>query len=292
MKPSLFDYCSPTSVGEVVAALVADPAAMILAGGQSLVPAMNLRLASPSRLIDLKNVADLGNISIENSVIKIGAMVRHRDLELDEQVYAANPLIREMMQFVAHVPIRNRGTVVGSICHADAAAEMPLLLVLMGGTVTAVGQDGNRDIAANDFFQFHMTTSRAPDEMIVSADIPSLPEGAGYAFQEFARRHGDYAIAAAGAIVTLDSDSRVSHARVGACGVASTPVVLEAVEQAIIGAKLSNETIADAAEKAKDAVTAPDDMHASTRYRKHLLAGLVRRVLREAGERATGGATQ
>ena len=292
MKPSLFDYSSPASVEEVVAALSADPSAMILAGGQSLVPAMNLRLASPTRLIDLKNVADLGNISIENGVIKIGAMVRHRDLELDDHAHAANPLIREMMQFVAHVPIRNRGTIVGSICHADAAAEMPLLLVLTGGTVTAVGQNGSREIAASEFFQFHMTTSRAPDEMILSANIPSLPKGAGYAFHEFARRHGDYAIAAAGAIVGLDGDHRVSQARVGACGVASTPVVLEAVEQTIIGAKLSKETIADAAEKAKDAVTAPDDMHASTRYRKHLLAGLVRRVLSEAGERAAGGATR
>ncbi len=290
MKPSLFDYCSRTSVGEVVAALVADPGAMILAGGQSLVPAMNLRLASPTRLIDLKNVADLADIQVDNGVIKIGAMVRHRDLELNDEVYAANPLIRKMMRFVAHVPIRNCGTVVGSLCHADAAAEMPLLLVLTGGTVTAVGPDGSRDIAAKDFFQFHMTTSRAPDEMIVRANIPVLADGAGYAFHEFARRQGDYAIAAAGATVSLDGDNRVTRARVGACGVASTPVLLEAVEQAITGAQLSQSTIADAAEKAKDAVTAPDDMHASTGYRKHLLAGLVRRVLGEAGQRAAGGA--
>ncbi len=289
MKPSLFDYCSPQSVGEVVSALSADPGAMILAGGQSLVPAMNLRLASPTRLIDLKNVAGLSDIVVEDGVIKVGAMVRHRDLELDETAHAANPLIREMMHYVAHVPIRNRGTVVGSLCHADAAAEMPLLLVLTGGSVTAVGPDGTRDIAAGDFFQFHMTTSRASDELILRANIPVLPDGAGYAFHEFARRQGDYAIAAAGAIVTLDSSKSVTAARVGACGIASTPVLLEAVEQAVLGMQLTDEVIETAARKAGDAVTLPDDMHATAGYRRHLLAGLVRKALGEAAERAAGG---
>lgn len=292
MKPSLFDYCSPHSVGEVVSALKADPGAMILAGGQSLVPAMNLRLASPTMLVDLKNVADLSNVTIDSGVIKVGAMVRHRDLELNDAVHAANPLIREMMHYVAHVPIRNRGTLVGSLCHADAAAEMPLLLVLTDGTVTAVGPDGMRDIAAAEFFQFHMTTSKAPDEMIVHANIPVLPEGAGCAFHEFARRQGDYAIAAAGAIISLDGANTVMKVRVGACGIASTPVVLEMVEQALSGVQLTKQVIADAAEKAGEAVTLPDDMHATTGYRKHLLTSLVRRVLLEAAERATGRPVQ
>lgn len=282
MKPPLFDYCSPTSVGEVVAALVDDPGAMILAGGQSLVPAMNLRLASPSRLIDLKNVPDLADIKVADGMIAIGAMVRHRDLELNDVANEANPLIGKMMRYVAHVPIRNRGTVVGSICHADAAAEMPLLLVLTGGSVTAVGPEGTREIAANDFFQFHMTTSRAPNEMIVRANVPSLPPGAGCAFDEFARRQGDYAIAAAGAIVTLDQGGAVASVRVGACGVASRPVILEAVEQALAGQQPTPENIASAAEHSASAVTLPDDMHATTAYRKHLLNRLVRRVLTEA----------
>ncbi len=290
MKPSLFDYCSPTSVGEVVTALVDDPGAMILAGGQSLVPAMNLRLASPSRLIDLKNVPELTNIEVAEGMIAIGAMVRHRDLELNDPANAANPLIGKMMRHVAHVPIRNRGTVVGSLCHADAAAEMPLLLVLTGGSVTAVGPDGTRDIAADAFFQFHMTTSRQPDEMIVRASIPALPKGAGCAFDEFARRQGDYAIAAAGAIVTLDQHGAVATARVGACGVASKPVILEAVEQALAGQQPTSGNIASAAAHSADAVTLPDDMHATTAYRKHLLNRLVRRVVGEAAEQAAGGA--
>ncbi|MCR9136151.1 MAG: xanthine dehydrogenase family protein subunit M [Alphaproteobacteria bacterium] len=292
MKPSLFDYCSPQTVSEVVSALSEDPGAMILAGGQSLVPAMNLRLASPTRLVDIKNVADLSDISISDGVIKVGAMVRHRDLELDDTVHAAHPLIREMMHYVAHVPIRNRGTVVGSLCHADAAAEMPLLLLLAGGTVTAVGPNGTRDIAAAEFFQFHMTTSRAPDEMILHANIPVLPEGAGYAFHEFARRQGDYAIAAVGAILSVDGGNTVTSARVGACGIASTPVLLNRVEEAITGSTLTKQSIDDAAKVAGDAVTLPDDMHATTGYRKHLLSGLVRRVLAEAAERATGEPVQ
>lgn len=292
MKPSLFDYCSPNTVGEVVSALSADPGAMILAGGQSLVPAMNLRLASPTRLVDIKNVADLSETTIGDGVIKVGAMVRHRDLELNDAVHAAHPLIREMMHYVAHVPIRNRGTVVGSLCHADAAAEMPLLLVLTGGTVTAIGPNGTRDIAAADFFQFHMTTSKAPDEMILCANIPVLPDGAGFAFHEFARRQGDYAIAATGAIISLDSSNTVTSARIGACGISSTPVVLGKVEEAIMGTQLTKQAIADAANVAGDAVTLPDDMHATTGYRKHLLTSLVRRVLAEAAERAAGGPVQ
>lgn len=292
MKPSLFDYCSPQTVGEVVSALSEDPGAMILAGGQSLVPAMNLRLASPTRLVDIKNVADLSDIVIADGVIKVGAMVRHRDLELDDAVHAVHPLIREMMHYVAHVPIRNRGTVVGSLCHADAAAEMPLLLVLTEGTVTAVGPNGTRDITAADFFQFHMTTSRAPDEMILSANIPVLPDGAGYAFHEFARRQGDYAIAAAGAILSLGGDNTVSGVRIGACGIASTPVLLSKVEEALMGTRLTKQTISDAANVAGDAVTLPDDMHATTGYRKHLLSSLVRRVLADAGERAAGEPVQ
>ena len=189
MKPSLFEYSAPDSVAGVVDLLRDDPGAMILAGGQSLVPAMNFRLASPTRLVDIRGVEGLDEIKVEDGSVVVGAMARHRDVELDNAVAAANPLIREAMQFVAHVPIRNRGTLVGSLCHADAAAEMPLILLVTGGSVTAVGPNGRRDIPAGDFFQFHMTTTREPDEMIVSATIPALPKGAGYAFDDrFAMR--------------------------------------------------------------------------------------------------------
>lgn len=282
MKPSLFDYSAPSSVAEAIEALSGDPGAMILAGGQSLVPAMNLRLASPTRLVDLRNVSGLQETVIEDGTIRVGAMVRHRDIELDDAVHQANPLIREAMKYVAHVPIRNRGTVVGSLCHADAAAEMPLVLLVTGGSVTAEGPGGRRDIAAADFFQFHMTTTRAADELIVHANIPCLPKGAGYAFEEFSRRHGDYAIAAVAAIVQRGSDGTVNAASVGACGVGSKPVRLSAVEEAITGTKMSADDIKTAAQSSQDYVSAPDDMHATTAYRRHLLVNLVRRALSSA----------
>lgn len=284
MKPSLFDYCAPNSVAEAVEALSSDPGAMILAGGQSLVPAMNLRLASPTRLVDLRNIPDLRTVAVEDDVIRIGAMVRHRDIELDDTVNEANPLIRAAMNYVAHVPIRNRGTVVGSICHADAAAEMPLVLLVTDGSVTAEGPGGRREIPADDFFQFHMTTTRAADEVITHASIPAMPHGAGYAFEEFARRHGDYAIAGVAAIVQRGADGAVTAASIGACGVGSRPVRLTSVEEAITGTKLSEDEIKTAAQSSQDYVTAPDDMHATTAYRRHLLVNLVRRVLSSAGQ--------
>jgi CO/xanthine dehydrogenase FAD-binding subunit len=286
MKPPLFEYRAPRSVGEAIALLQADPGAMVLAGGQSLVPAMNLRLASPSRLVDIQHVKGLSGISVEGQKIVVRAMTRHRELELSDAAHAANPLIREALAHVAHVPIRNRGTVVGSLCHADAAAEMPMVLLLTGGSVTAEGPGGRREIRADDFFQFHMTTSRRQDEIVVEAHFPALPKGAGHAFEELTRRHGDYAIAAVGAIVSLERDGRAAAVALAACGVASRPVRLTGAEAALEGGRLSAADLEAAGEAAKGAVTAPDDMHATTAYRRHVLAALVRRAVARAASRA------
>ena len=286
MKPPLFDYVVAHSAEEAVRHLADIPGAMILAGGQSLLPAMNFRLASPAALIDISRIPGLSAISIANGAITVGAAARHRDLEQHDGAFAANPLLRTALAHVAHVPIRNRGTTVGSLCHADAAAEMPMLLVLTGGFVTALGPSGERKIAAEDFFQFHMTTAREPDEVIVSASFPALPEDAGWSFAEFARRKGDYAIAAVGAILQKDGAGKVSSARIAACGIATTPVRLEAVEAAILGSELSDADLASAGAAASDAVTAPDDPNATQAYRRHLVAALTRRVLAEAAQRA------
>lgn len=288
VKPPLFDYLVARSTDEAVRYLSEHPGAMILAGGQSLIPAMNFRLASPSALVDINRIAELRGIDIVDGNVRVGAAVRHRDLEQSEPAFQANPLIRAALHHVAHVPIRNRGTTVGSLCHADAAAEMPMLLVLTGGWVTAVGPAGSRDIAAEDFFQFHMTTAREADEVIVSATFPALPAGAGHAFAEFARRKGDYAIAAVGATVQFDAQGAVSGARVAACGIDSRPVRLADVEAAIVGTRLAEADLAAAGEVAKDAVTAPDDQNATTSYRRHLLAALTRRVIAEAAAKARG----
>lgn len=282
MKPPIFEYCAPRSLKDAVALLAGDADAMVLAGGQSLIPAMNMRLASPGRLIDIQHVVGLKGIAVENGQIVVKAMTRHRELELSDVAHRANPLIREAMAHVAHVPIRNRGTVVGSLCHADAAAEMPMVLLATGGSVVAEGPDGRREIAARDFFQFHMTTTREPDEIVVEARFPVLPDGAGWAFEEFTRRHGDYAIAAVAAIV----DRAGGCVSLAACGVASRPVRLTASEEILGKGGLSPDTLKAAAEAAKDVVSAPDDMHASNAYRRDLLATLVRRAVEKAASRA------
>jgi carbon-monoxide dehydrogenase medium subunit len=289
MKPALFEYSAPRTVHEAVALLAADPGAMVLAGGQSLVPAMNLRLASPSRLVDIQHVAGLSGISIENGAIVVRAMTRHRELELSDVAFKANPVIREAMAHVAHIPIRNRGTVVGSLCHADAAAEMPMILVLTGGSVVAEGPNGRRTIPAEDFFQFHMTTSRQPGELIVEAHFPVLPAGAGAAFDEFTRRHGDYAIAAVGAILGFGPDGRAKDVRVATCGIGSKPMRLHEAEAVLEGSEVTAQDLAAAGEAAKAAVTAPDDMHATTSYRRRVVATLVRRVVETAAKRARQG---
>lgn len=286
MKPSLFDYVAPRSVDEAVGLLKEDSGAMILAGGQSLIPAMNMRLASPSRLIDIQNIPGLSHITVGNGKIAVGAMARHREVELHDGVAAANPVLRVALGHVAHIPIRNRGTVVGSLCHADAAAEMPMILVLTGGSVLVAGSDGRREIAAEDFFQFHMTTSRQPDEMVVEAHFPALPPGAGFAFEEFTRRHGDYAIAAAGCILTHNGAGAVATVALAACGVSSKPLRLPAAEQILAGSRLTAADIKAAGDAACAAVTTPGDMHATAGYRKHLFATLVRRAVERAAARA------
>lgn len=282
MKPPMFSYYAAQSVEDAVQHLVDNPGALILAGGQSIVPAMNLRLASPDMLIDIGRIEGLDKISVTADEVVVGANVRHRDVELSDEVLAAQPILRQALQNVAHVPIRHRGTSVGSICHADAAAETPMILVLTGGYVTAVGSNGSRKIMAEDFFRFHMTTTRAVDEMIVSAHFPLPPSGAGSCFREFARRKGDYALAGVGAIIGLDAGGKVSTASVAACGIASTPVRLTEVERVLRGQTLDTSMLDRAAEIAVQSVTAPDDTLATKAYRTHLLSGLVKDVISKA----------
>jgi CO/xanthine dehydrogenase FAD-binding subunit len=286
MKPGVFAYHAPATVDEAIGLLADVEGAMILAGGQSLVPAMNMRLANPAALIDIQRITGLSKIEIADGVIRIGAMVRQRDFECDANVQKANPLLREVMAHVAHVPIRHRGTVVGSLCHADAAAELPMALVLTEGSVVAQSKDGTRTIPASEFFEFHMTTTRKPGEMIVEARFPALPSGAGYAFEEFTRRHGDYAIAAVGAILQKAKDGSVSAVSLAGCGITFRPVRLEAAEAALTGSKLDDASLDQAARAAAEAVTSGDDMHATGAYRRHLLGVLVKRAVKTAAGRA------
>ena len=203
MKPALFDYVAPQSIEGALEALASDEMARPLAGGQSLIPTMNFRIAAPSTLVDLARINALKGYAVDGDVIRVGAMTRQRDLERDAAVLRLNPLIAEVLSNVAHIVIRNRGTVGGSIAHADAAAELPCMLVATGGSVVARSVGGERTIAADDLFLFHMTSVLEAGELLTEVRIPALPSRTGYAFQEVARRHGDYAIAGVCALVTL-----------------------------------------------------------------------------------------
>jgi carbon-monoxide dehydrogenase medium subunit len=286
MKPPLFAFRAPRTLDDAIAALASDDDAAVLAGGQSLLPAMNFRLAAPSLLVDIQHVPELKGLRVADGQIVVKAMTRHRELELDEAVKRANPLIAEIMEHVAHIPIRNRGTVVGSLCHADAAAEMPMLLVLLDGSVVAQSRAGRREIAAADFFQFHLTTSRRRDEIIVEARIPVLAGDAGFAFDEMTRRHGDFAIAGVGAVVRLDAGGKATEVRLAACGIAACPVRLTKAESLLVGTALGPSDLAAAGAAAMEAVTVPDDMHASASYRRRVTAALVRRMAAKAAARA------
>lgn len=285
MKPPRFEYVAPKTVEEAVAARAARDSTFVLAGGQSLIPALNFRLAFPDALIDISRIPGLDRLSVTGDVIEVGAMVRHRQLELSSAAHRANPLLREALEHVAHIPIRNRGTVCGSIAHADAAAELPAVLVCLDGTVSVAGPAGTRTIPAADLFLFHMTTSLGPDEIVTAARFPALPDGAGWAFEELTRRHGDYAVAGIAAVVTLDGAGRCETARLAGCGIADKPVRLAAVEAALAGSDLGPAALEEAAATVDAAVTNLDD-GAGGRYRRQVARTLVVRALARARDRA------
>ena len=292
MKPPLFAYRAPKTLDEAIKFLSGDADAMVLAGGQSLMPAMNFRAANPSTLVDIQHVEGLKGIVIENGDIVIKAMTRHRELELDPDVRRANPLIAETMQHVAHVPIRNRGTVVGSLCHADPSAEMPLLFMLLDGTLVARGPIGTRRIPAEQFFHSFLTTTCKQDEIVVEARLPVLPAGAGWAFDEVTRRHGDYALVGVGCVIQRDESGRAYNVRLAACGISDRPIRLKAAEAALNGTSLTAHDLDAAVRVSLDAVTLSDDMNTSASYRRRVLGTLIGRVVGAASLRASGGSGQ
>ena len=288
MKPALFDYRAPETIADAVAALAADETARPLAGGQSLIPIMNFRLAAPGTLVDLRRVAALRGIAVDEREVRVRAMTRHRELETHAGANDANPLIAEVLANVAHIAIRNRGTVGGSIAHADAAAELPCLLVATGGAVSAAGPEGERTVAAEELFSFHLTTTLEHAEILTEVRIPRLPPATGYAFQEYARRRGDYALAGVCALIALGPGGVCAEARLAACGIDSRPVRLSAAEDLLRGSVIDEGARKAAGEAAKVHVTLPGDQQASPAYREDLLAALVRRTVEQAAGRAGG----
>ena len=288
MKPSAFEYHRPGSVAEAVEVLGAlDDEGRILAGGQSLLPLMNFRLAQPTHVVDINWLGELDYVRAENGTVRVGALARQSTVEADPAVAERLPLLREALSFVAHPPIRHRGTVVGSIAHADPSAELPAIALCLEATVTVRGEQGERQIAANDFFLGPFETAIEPGELVVEVAFPAASPGTGYGFVEFARRHGDFAIAGAGAMLAL-RDGVIADPRVVLCGVGPVPLRAAAAEAALDGATPDEGTIEAAAAAAVDGVEPPADMHGGTRYRIGVARAQVRRALAKALDRAKG----
>lgn len=284
MKPSAFRYVVPENLQSAVKARAANYDSAILSGGQSLIPTMNFRLSHPEVVIDLRLLDELDYVRADPSHVRVGAMTRQRTLEFDDSAYRANPLIRETLQNVAHPVIRNRGTVGGSLAHADPAAELPCLITTLRGELVAHGPNGPRRIPAADFFEFIFTTALEPAELLVEAAFPVLDKGEGWAFSEFARRHGDFALSAVACTIKM-AGGVITRARLGACGIASTPVVLVECEALLVGNKPSEELFDEVARQAVQAIDGTDEPEIQRRYRRHLLDGLVRRALEQAIQR-------
>ncbi|HUC66487.1 MAG TPA: xanthine dehydrogenase family protein subunit M [Stellaceae bacterium] len=289
MKPAPFAYAAPKSVEEAAALLAAHGGdARLLAGGQSLVPMLNFRLLEPALLIDINRIAGLDGIAEIAGGLRLGALVRHRALETSPLVARRFPIIASAMAEVAHLAIRNRGTIGGSLAHSDPAAELPLLLVTLGGSVQARSVRGERTIAADDLFDGFLMTTLEHDELLTSAHFPALEPGTGWSFQEFSRRSGDFGIVSA-AVTLRVSDGVCSDARIGLGGVAGTPVRLRETESALIGARLDAASMDEAARAAAAILDPPNDLHGTSAYRRHLATTLLKRGLSEALERVGTG---
>jgi aerobic carbon-monoxide dehydrogenase medium subunit len=287
VKPSSFVHHAPRSVDEAVTVLAeVGHDGKVLAGGQSLIPILNMRLAAPAHLIDINRVSGLGEITVTPGAVRIGALVRHAQLERHEGARAALPLLRQALLNVAHPVIRNRGTTVGSIAHADPSGEMPAVLALLDGHVEVASARGARQIASADFFLGPLESSLAEDEMAVGASFQRLPAGSGTAFLETARRHGDYALAGVAAAVTA-VDGAVSRVRLSFVSVTPTPDVLDLTE-VFAGRSMRDVDWTEAAGPAREHVDPDADIHATVAYRRMLVGVLTAKALARAVAAATG----
>ena len=289
MKPPPFEYDVAGSLDEALS-LFAEHGdeAKVLAGGQSLLPLLSLRLARPERLVDINRLDELTTIG-NGDGLRIGALVRQRAVERSADVAAANPLLAAAVRFIGHAAIRNRGTVGGSIAHGDPAAELPAVLVALDGEVEVASRRGTRRIAAADLYAGFLTTAVEPDELLTAVHLPSLAPGTGWSFQELSRRSGDFAIAGVAATVRLDGGT-IAEARIALSGMDQTPVRATAGEATLAGQAPSADLWVAAAADAVGALDPPADLHGTSEYRRHLAGVLIRRALVEAHERTEGNA--
>jgi carbon-monoxide dehydrogenase medium subunit len=282
VKPSPLRLERPRSLQEALALLAQHgDDAKLIAGGQSLVPLLNFRLAAPAVLVDLNQIPGLALVDMIDGAVRVGALCSQRDLERNATALAACPLLELALPYVGHVATRNRGTVGGSIAHADAAAELPLLLQTLAGEVEVSGPSGARLVSAGDFFVSHLTSCLAADEIVTEVRFPAGGPGWGAGFAEVAPRHGDYAVCAVACALRVEAGV-VAEARVGAGAVSDRPLRLSAAESALVGSRCEPEALTAAADEARRAVEPSDGMHASAEYRRHLTGVLVGRGAQRA----------
>ncbi len=288
MKPAPFEYHAPTSLDQALG-LMSQYAgeAKILAGGQSLVPAMNFRIVQPGVLIDLNRVEELGFIREDGETIRVGAMTRERHLEFDLSIAKQIPLLHEATPFIAHPQIRNRGTIGGSIVNADPAAELPVLMLALNARLKAKNNSGERWIDAQDFFAGMFTTALEPDEILVEIELPFMPARTGWSFMEVAPRAGDYALMGVAALVTLDKDGKCERAKLVYLNAGDGPVDAKESANHLLGEALNDELIESAAALAGGKEINPfGNVHTSPEFQRHLAMVLTKKALKQAYQRA------
>lgn len=289
MKPPPFSYHDPSSVGEVISLLGNLENPKLLAGGQSLMPMLNMRYVLPDHVIDLNKVDGLSYINENGGTISIGGMTRQRDLEDSDVIKAKCPLMHDALLQVGHRQTRNRGTIGGSLSHLDPAAELPAVCAAHDAVIVVQGPNGERDIPFAEFPIAYMTPATEMDELLTGIKIPTWAEGHGYAFVEFARRHGDFAITSAAALLEVGEDGAITRASLTIGGVGAAPVRMSDIEQALIGQSGDEEKLRELCEAGRE-IDALGDVYASSEYRRHLATVMSRRALVKAYDRATGKA--
>ncbi|MCC3357948.1 FAD binding domain-containing protein [Bacillus sp. REN16] len=285
MKPATFNYLRPSSIEEAVKLLNEyGDECKIIAGGQSFIPILNMRMSDPGCLIDISQIDELKGIRIEDEVLKIGALTIQRKLEQSDLIKQHAPLLAEAARYIGHVQTRNRGTIGGSVAHADPSAELPLSFLALDATIVIQNVDEVRETSINDFFITYLTTELMPEDMLTEIHVP-LSRWNGYAFEEFSRRHGDFALVAVACVLTTDDSGTIDDARIVLGGVDAVPLLAEEAMEYLVGKNLTEKTLERASELAIVDADPDEDLHASKEYRLHLSKVLTRRALLKAYNR-------
>ena len=289
MKPPPFEYEAPRSADEAIALLAQHgDRAKVLAGGQSLVPLLNFRLAQPEVLIDVNRVTELAYVRPVDTGLAFGALTRQHALERSSAIRGQLPIVAEACRLIGHLPIRHRGTVGGSLAHADPASELPAVMVALEAELTLSRKGSRRTVAVEQFFTGIFSTALEPEELLTDIRVPGLPPNTGSAFLEIARRAGDFALVGTAALITLDNRGRVSRARLALCGAGPTPIRAREAERLLTGERPEGRVLDDAVEKMAAATDPPSDVHASAAFRKKLVRHVGRQAIELAVQRAGG----